>query len=336
MPVPTLPEIRLSGLAGEQPRAVRLLAAAYGHGRLPHGLLILGGPSTPRREVATFWVQRLVCQVPGDGRGIEAADACGSCADCVRWARGEHARVARCVGNERGSISVTQIRAACRALALRPADGGRAVLWIDDADGMAPPAQNALLKTLEEPPGDAVILLTAALRQKILPTIFSRVQTIQLTGPPVHTAIAALRQGGIDLPYAAYLAPYVGTDVAAAEAALAQDFPHVVERVHAALVMGIAHPQLLAICQELGAKGPKFDLTLVVLEVLLRDASALQAGADAAQATLPGTQGMLATLPSARLAAAIDALMRLRDRLHLNINRVQALEGLLLTLNHRG
>ena len=79
-------------------------------------------------------------------------DACGVCASCQRIARGVHPDVSIIEPGDSGAIKVDQIRDVVERAAYRPFEGRRRVVIFDDADALMPSAQNALLKTLEEPP----------------------------------------------------------------------------------------------------------------------------------------------------------------------------------------
>jgi len=84
-------------------------------------------------------------------------------------------------------IRVDDVRVAIRFLAMTPAEGGWRFVLVDSAELMRPEAANALLKTLEEPPPRAVLMLTTAAPDRLLPTILSRVRRLDLSPLPVST-----------------------------------------------------------------------------------------------------------------------------------------------------
>ncbi len=101
-------------------------------------------------------------------------DACGVCASCTRIARQVHADVAMLAPGENGSIKIEEVRDLVERSAYRPFEGRCRVAIVDDADALLPAAQNALLKTLEEPPSSSVFLLVTARPDLLLPTVRSR------------------------------------------------------------------------------------------------------------------------------------------------------------------
>lgn len=82
------------------------------------------------------------------------------------------------------SVSINQIRAVKKQVALKPYSASVKITLIAEAEKMTLPAQNALLKTLEEPPGETIILLLAARKESLLPTVISRCQLINLPEKP--------------------------------------------------------------------------------------------------------------------------------------------------------
>jgi DNA polymerase-3 subunit delta' len=106
-------------------------------------------------------------------------DACGTCPSCLRIARNVHADVLIVEPGESGSIKVDQIREAIERSAFRPFEGRRRVVIVDEADALVPEAQNALLKTLEEPPPSSVFVLVTSRPELLLPTVRSRCQRLR-------------------------------------------------------------------------------------------------------------------------------------------------------------
>lgn len=106
-----------------------------------------------------------------------------SCADCVRLRAGSHDRFLGVVPDEKGKIGIEAIISLRHRLSLQQHAGVMQLVVIDGADTMTLPAQNALLKTLEEPPEGTQIILTATKADQLLPTIRSRVQAVYFPTP---------------------------------------------------------------------------------------------------------------------------------------------------------
>lgn len=325
-------DVRLSALAVAQPRAVHHLTQALRHKRLPHGILVVGPPSTGVLAVCQALTYSLVCA----GLSRTDVDACGVCAPCQSYGRGTLGEVQAVAASDRGTISVDQVRTGSKKLGLRPAQGRINILRINDAQGMLKGAQNALLKTLEEPPGQSCIIMGATSVGLLLPTLLSRVVRVTLQPADKQVSLQAMAAAGIDAPYAAWLAPQVGAQGEQAQAMMDDGFVAVADALREALTLGLSAPKCQSLAQTLGQNPKHFDMVLGLLELMLRDALATLGSAPQEMLTQPGVANVLTQLPGSRISAGIDRLMLLRRRRRLNINRSQALEGLFVTLNHRG
>ena len=158
-------------------RLVELLARSIAAGTLPPSLLFAGRAGVTRRQTALAVAQALNCpnaQLTADGRGQPRVDACGVCPSCTRIHRGVHPDVVLVEPGDTGAIKIDQVRDIVERSAYRPFEGRRRVVVFDDADTLMAPAQNALLKTLEEPPSSSVFILLTARPDVLLPTVLSR------------------------------------------------------------------------------------------------------------------------------------------------------------------
>ncbi len=153
-------------------RLVALLAKSVARDLLPPSLIFSGPAGPDMRETAIATAQAINCLTPA-GKGDER-DACGTCAACARIARGVHPDVLIVVPGDNGSIKIDQIRDVIDRAGYRPFEGRRRVVIVDEADTMMAPAQNALLKTLEEPPSSSMFILVTARPDMLLPTVQSR------------------------------------------------------------------------------------------------------------------------------------------------------------------
>lgn len=174
------------------------LAAALQGGRLHHGLLVAGAAGLGKRTLADTLVAAAVCSAR-DGRGM----ACGACRDCTLRAAGSHPDIvhvgldARDDGKLRTEIVVEQIRALSARLAMSTQMGGLQVALLDPADALNVNAANALLKTLEEPSRDTVIILLSDNPASLPATIRSRCQRVDLRMPSLPQSVSWLAGRGI-------------------------------------------------------------------------------------------------------------------------------------------
>jgi DNA polymerase-3 subunit delta' len=151
--------------------------AAIG-GTLPPSL-IFAGPSGVGKQMAAMALAQLVnCAAPVESARSEW-DACGECAASRRIARRVHADVLFLEPGETGSIRIEQIREAIERSAYRPFEGRRRVVIINDADAIVTEAQNALLKTLEEPTASSTFILVTSRPDTLLITVRSRCQRLR-------------------------------------------------------------------------------------------------------------------------------------------------------------
>ena len=172
-------------LVGQQ-ATVEALQRALVRNRLPHALLLHGPGGIGKATCAGVLAQALNCPV------ADFTDACGQCPSCRKIARGLHPDILW-VEPQNGAIRLGQVSARKNRsneqpphqpivswVGYRPYEGQRRVVVIDDAHTMNQSAQNALLKTLEEPPPSSMLLLVTPTPGSLLPTIRSRCQTLRL------------------------------------------------------------------------------------------------------------------------------------------------------------
>lgn len=159
---------------------VRLIARAVDRGSLPPSLLFAGPEGVGKRRAAAALAQALNCAAPVRDAAAGAAvplDACGRCAACARIARGSYPDVLT-VGGDGGAITIDEVREAAGHARYRPFEGRRRVVVFDDADRLVPQSQNALLKTLEEPPPASQFVLVTSRADTLLATVRSRCQRL--------------------------------------------------------------------------------------------------------------------------------------------------------------
>ncbi len=160
-------------LPWQQPTLDKLIET-YRAGRLPHALLLLGSQGAGAELFVAGLAARLLCQQ-------EQGQPCGDCEGCQVARGGGHGDY-RWLAPEEGkrAIGIDAVRAGIGFLQQTAAYGGLKLLVLTPAEAMTPAAANALLKTLEEPAGDALVVLTSGRPSDLPATIRSRCQQLRL------------------------------------------------------------------------------------------------------------------------------------------------------------
>jgi DNA polymerase-3 subunit delta' len=180
--------MRFGDLRGHR-RLIELLVRAVARDALPPSLLFTGPEGVGKATAALAMAALINCETawppPADDERLAEWDSCGACGMCRRIARaGEALRqgrgaavdaVAWLAPDEKASIKIEAVRAVIERAAYRPFDGARCrVVVVDDAHALEPEAQQALLKTLEEPPSLTRLVLVTSRPDALYATIRSR------------------------------------------------------------------------------------------------------------------------------------------------------------------
>src|SRR5215212_1179292 len=186
--------------------AVDMLKRHVVNGTTRHAYLFAGPPGLGRRTLALRFAQALNCQTP-----IEAGIPCGQCRDCKQIAAMQHADLTVIQAeSEGGTLKVDQIREARRSLTLKPYQAKYRVALFLRFHEANDNAANALLKTLEEAPSYAVLILTTDNAEQLLPTIVSRCEVLRLRPLRIEDVQQALESRGIESSQARLIAHISG------------------------------------------------------------------------------------------------------------------------------
>lgn len=305
------------------PRVVEALGHALESSRLHHAYILASADLAASRSLVECIGQSLVCETRRVEGGI---DACGRCDPCRTYAHQNHPDVLTLAPNEKHVIPIDSVRDLSARLSLKSSTGRIKVVRIFEADRMNPAAQNALLKTLEEPSGDTCFLLTAARPRSLLLTVRSRCQKLQLGGADRDRAIRALVEGGIEEELAPLLYPLVGSDVARASALREAGAAEIIQQVDEVLARPDDQSLALRVAKDLGADRDRADLALAFIELRVRDSLAVHRGLPALDAA------RVPSLAPPVLADLVERLQRLRALANRSLNRTLALEALFLGL----
>ena len=162
-----------AGIIGHY-RQKDILRRAVDAGRLAHAYLFEGPDGVGKRLMALALVRAVFCR---EGSG------CGDCIACRKVDHHNHPDL-HLVEPDGASIKIEQIRTLQRELSFRPLEAPKKVCLIDGAEKMNPAAGNALLKTLEEPSGAALLILLTSRPEGVLTTIRSRCQRLPFARLP--------------------------------------------------------------------------------------------------------------------------------------------------------
>ncbi len=323
--------MKLADVVGHD-AAVTRLARVAADDRPAAAYLLTGPAGVGKRMLADAFTARLLCTDPtGD-------DACGACAQCVRLAAGTHPDVRVVVrDDDRRDIRTEQARELTRWLGLRPLMASRKVAIIDGAECLNEHGQNALLKTLEEPPGAAVLLLVATRVSLLLPTVRSRCQQVRLDPLPSSAIERLLLDRGIPAERVAVLAARAGGSPGRALSLV--DDPDAAVRTllleRLARLPELTAADISALAQKLG-KGEAGDAAVDAVVAWYRDLLGLTVGDDGTPLRNPDARAALesaaARTTTPTVLRQLEVVCDTVDTIGRNANRVLALETMLLDL----
>src|SRR5262245_35813115 len=327
-------------------RLVSLLSRAVARDTVRPALLFAGPQGVGKRRVALAVAEALNCLTPVSDTAFER-DACGRCAACRRIARGVHPDVITLEPGETGTIRIEPVRDVIDRAGYRPFEGRRRVVIIDDADSMVPAAQNALLKTLEEPPSASVFVLVSSMPDALLPTVSSRCPRLRfgrLTATEIAEALmrdhrygeaearasAAAADGSLGRALEAE-----SRNLADARAAAQRLLEHAARATDPARRLEVAK-DLTGKKSTAAAERDDLAVCLRALSSLLRDLGMLSTRADARMLANPDLQADLSRLTavfdSARSMRAFQAVDRALGALERNAGPKVVADWLVLQL----
>lgn len=324
-----------------QDRALGMLRRAMAADRLAHAFVFAGPAGVGKRTTALALARAVLCpEAPGTG--------CGTCLDCRLVGAGSHPDVfvedlatAQAERATASVVSIEQIRRAGASLAMRPIRGRRKVGIVDQAERMTAEAQNALLKTLEEPRGEATLVLVASNLDALLPTIRSRCQRLLFAPLPDDLVIELLVREGIDADLARRAGGLAaGSLDRARELASSEGFARSEElRARLERLDRLGIPERLDLAAELSPRGERNrgQQALVTATILELFRERLLGAAKEAADPAPGDEDLHERLAEVRSAhrqlGRVYASVRDLER---NANANLAWDKLLLELGERG
>lgn len=262
-----------------QETAIAVLQNALRRQRIPHAYVFAGNEGVGKKLAALTLAKALNCRELAD-------DACDRCVSCHKIAAGNHPDVS-VIEPEGQFIKIDQIRALQKDVGYKPYEGKRKVYILDQAETLRTEAANALLKTLEEPSADALLILVTANVYALLPTVISRCQSVRFIALGVQKLTALLVQAKQLPPEQAQLiaslaegCPGRALTMDTAATLAKRDF---VEQLLQTLSSGLRDVRILfAQAEQLVAQKTDVQEFLDILLVWYRDMSILQAQGDPA------------------------------------------------------
>ena len=326
--------------------ALATLRKALATDRVAHAYLFTGPDGIGKRCTAIALAHAVLCQAAPQ-RG------CTACPACVSLQAGSHPDYyfsAPLPGKQ--SMGIDQIRAMQRFLALRPVRGGKKVCILNEAQSLTDQAQSALLKILEEPPGDALIVLLAASGATLSLPLLSRCQHVRFAPLPVRDVERLLRQAaGLEADPASLLARYsrgsIGRALSLDPAKLIEERQRVVE--HLSTLPGASFSALSQLAEWLVAdrssktkkktetpealeKGARLELVLAWYEEALRYLLLGKSAVVRYQDCLPALAQATANVDLARAWHDLNVVYETLQALGRNAHPRLAVEDMLLEL----
>lgn len=301
--------------------------------KVSHAYIFNGEDGVGKNLTADCFAAALQCEEQG-------INACGHCKSCMQAASGNHPDILR-VSHEKSVISVDDIRTQLNSdIQIKPYSSRYKIYIVDEAEKMNEQAQNALLKTLEEPPEYAVILLLTNNRSRFLPTILSR--CVALDFKPVPKAkIKTYLMEQCQIPdYQAELSAEfsAGNLGKAIQYASSEEFGMIKDEViHTLKYMGqMEHQELMEVLKYFSEKKQAIDECLDLMVLWFRDVLIFKATKDANRVLykkeLSDISGQARLVSFEGLNEMLEAIEKFRLRLRANVNFEIAAELMLFTI----
>jgi DNA polymerase-3 subunit delta' len=313
-----------------QETCLAVLRRSLAAGRTAHAYLFEGVEGCGKYKTAVAFVEALFCGRP---------EGCGVCPSCRKVAKLQHPDL-HLVEPDGDFIKIDQVRQLQRELSLRPFEAPRKACIINAADRLNPSSGNALLKTLEEPPGNALIILVTANPRGMLPTILSRCQQLHFPALPQKTVEEFLLASGC-LPETARTAASLaggslkkGLEISAEEGLTGRSA--LLERIGALSLTEIT--PLFDAAEELGKEKDRTLETIDLLTTYMRDILLMQGGSrELVNGDLTGLIEQEASrLTADDVMARIDHVFEARNAIQRNVNPRLVLEVLFMRLAASG
>lgn len=316
---------------------IRHLQNAIKTGKISHSYIFAGEPGSGKRLLAGIYAMTLQCEVGGE-------NACGKCESCKRAIGKNHPDIIMVKHEKPNTISIDEIREqVVNDVDIKPYSSPHKIYIIPDAEIMTPQAQNALLKTIEEPPEYAVIMLLTSNIDGLLPTIRSRCVRLDLKvvddGLVKKYLMEHLHipdyQAEIDASFAH------GSIGKAKEAATSQEFADITQKALKILKYADSMEvyELTEAIKNLSSEKQNINDYLDIFQFWFRDVLMFKATREIDNLVFKQEINYIREQASQRsyenLEKILEALDKTKVRLRANVNTELALELLFLTIREK-
>lgn len=316
---------------------IRHLQNAIKTGKISHSYIFAGEPGSGKRLLAGIYAMTLQCEAGGE-------NACGKCESCKRAIGKNHPDIIMVKHEKPNTISIDEIREqVVNDVDIKPYSSPHKIYIIPDAEIMTPQAQNALLKTIEEPPEYAVIMLLTSNIEGLLPTIRSRCVRLDLKvvddGLVKKYLMEHLHipdyQAEIDASFAH------GSIGKAKEAATSQEFADITQKALKILKYADSMEvyELTEAIKNLSSEKQNINDYLDIFQFWFRDVLMFKATREIDNLVFKQEINYIREQASQRsyenLEKILEALDKTKVRLRANVNTELALELLFLTIREK-
>ena len=315
-------------------KQIDMLQKAMAQQRVGHSYVFSGHCAIGKKTLALAFAQALNCE-----NAASRYDACGNCSSCRKMMHGNHPDI-HVLETQTQFIRIDAIRGIQDQMTFKPLEGRRRIIIIDDADKMNEQAANALLKTLEEPSADNIIILVTARPYWLPQTILSRCRHVRLNPLPAETIARFLTEKKqMDPSKALLLASLSGGSIGQALELDSEDmiaFRAQLSRLLAAASQGDPMAPLL-LASFLGQDKKEIKQGLKILNTYFRDALVYKETANAKMIInaddLPSIVSMAGRLQGGQILQNIALVEKSNETIEMNVNKSLTLEAMAFRLH---
>jgi DNA polymerase-3 subunit delta' len=315
-------------------KQIGMLQKAMVQERVGHSYLFSGPDAIGKKTLAMAFTQALNCE-----NAVERYDSCGNCSSCRKMIHRNHPDI-HVLETQAQFIRIDAIRNIQEQMTFKPLEGRRRVFIIDDADKMNEQAANALLKTLEEPSADNIIMLVTARPYWLPQTILSRCRHVRVNPLAAETVAQFLiEQQQMDSSKALLLASLSGGSIGQAIELDSEDM--IAYRTELSRLLSTASLRdpmsLLTLASFLGQDKKEIKQGLKILNTYFRDAlvykETVQASMIINADDLPVIASLAYRLNGEQILQNIALVEKSNETIEMNVNKSLTLEAMAFNLH---